>query len=331
MNSNRFKDIEDRLGAKPEGIMPAPRKQRLKQRIYQKLPFETGVASSAGMNNIKLYAILAACVLLLLGLGLLGPGLLNRQDQSEVAGNDIIPAQPATNGFYIVESKAADKSLIVQDFKDFLIIHRQVGSEISGFTIIDVTDDALTLQDGSGFTRESLVVDFNRESIAMLKNETVVVKKRFMARQMDQQDLQRLKNIAYFDGTGAFELLEQVAGSSSDFSREAQIALSGTQELNQVLLAAKCIRSKGQYKARTRAIRALGKTASPLALQHLKKLAVELKNESLALDCVRAVKQYEPVWALGALESIATRSDFESVRAEAAAAAAEITKELRND
>ncbi|MFC1587401.1 HEAT repeat domain-containing protein [Planctomycetota bacterium] len=334
----KLKELELKLRDTPEGCLGRERSQALKQQAvndFRAIRSDAGgnIAGSATWLSSKRFAVMVALAAAAVLLVIAAVYFSKASGDNSVAPvqDPEIAAQPATDAFIIINTAPARKSVIAQDFDKFLIKRCDVGDRLGRFILKEVKRDELLLVYPDGSENNSLVRELNEQALASLEAETDTLKRRFKADQLTTGDLDRLKSIACIGQQSALRLIQDLAASNSELSDRAGKILHGNHKKQRIQAALNWARRSGSKATRIKAIRSLGKTKSPLALQFLKELAIDIEEESLAMLCVENLKSFETTWKLPALEEITGESRYPSVRQAAAQYRESIIAELHHD
>ncbi|MFC1587662.1 hypothetical protein ACFL54_05065, partial [Planctomycetota bacterium] len=218
-------------------ISPPPLK--LKKRVLQAIQDENRTSSLVGEDVTGggrgflpplLRAVLAAAAVLLLCFG----GYLLKTRLGQKGRSPEQPRQEAADisakdKFYVLRTEPDTHTLMAQEFRDFTVKYCQVGSEIAGFILTDVEDDAFFLQDAGGCIVRREVNAWNKESLTILGKEVHTLQARHQAGRMDSSDLDRLGAIARYGDLSAIGVLKQIAARRGDpHMQQAKRMLAGS-------------------------------------------------------------------------------------------------------
>lgn len=231
--------------------------------------------------------------------------------------------------YYVLRTQPEDKAVVVQTFDDFAVSRRQVGDSLQGHELLNVENDALTFENLGGEKRR-LVSEVNEEAAVSLRREVAEYSQAHRSGGLNESQLTRLKEIAYLgiieDGV---TLLRAISESSDANAEQAKVILDFDREVKRLNLLAGHARS-GEDTFRQRAVQGIAKTPSPLALNMLRQLAVELDG-AIGIDCVNELARAGGPRSLGLLKQIATEAGDADVRARAESLQATLLKDMSNE
>lgn len=256
----------------------------------------------------------AAAVLLLIG----GLWALNAGDKHAAGPAALPPLASAADDCEILRCLTESEAVLVKQYSDFSMSRVDVGGALAGGELKRVETDAVYMEGGKR-AGKTAVADWNRDAGATLAREVSGLSARYAAGALSGEQLARLELIAYAGNPEALTLLRDIAAGTG--AVEDETLNEKRQRMRQITLTAALARS-GAKSARLEAIKALGRTNSPLAVDALRDLAATLPDDDVALQCVTQLAGRDAAVALPTLRALADNAASEAVRADAAARAA---------
>lgn len=301
----------DNLENELRGIPRAQADPSFKNELLDAILSEPSAARRA--IPIPLWLAAAAALLLICGLW----AMASRDNRAAVPA-PLAPLASAADDCEILRCLPESEAVLVKQYSDFSMNRVEVGGALAGGELKQVETDAVYMEGGKR-SGKTAVVDWNRDAGAMLAREVSGLSARYAAGAMSGEQLSRLEAIAYAGNPEALTLLRDIAADTGAAKDEA---LNETrQRMRQITLTAALARS-GAKSARMEAIKALGRTNSPLAVDALRDLAATLPDDDAALQCVTQLAGRDAAVALPTLRALAETAASEAVRADAAARAA---------
>ncbi|MFC1587676.1 HEAT repeat domain-containing protein [Planctomycetota bacterium] len=189
--------------------------------------------------------IIAAAALLLLSLSVAWYWQNSHRTEEAGGGQGLeVPMVSAKDKFYVLRTEPAKQSLLAQEFKDFTVKYSKVGSEIGGFILTGIEEDAFSLRREDGMIVRMEIGHWNKESLSALEKEVFSLRECHRSGVMTANDLNRLGSIARYGDLTAVRVLKQIAArGGGHYQKEAKEMLAGA---NPEALAGLIILAKDQ-------------------------------------------------------------------------------------
>ncbi|MFC1586811.1 HEAT repeat domain-containing protein [Planctomycetota bacterium] len=274
MNKKEIEVLEQELFAGTRAGEPS---SALEQRILNgaHVHDQAEDETEGGRHSIVLVVLGLAAAVLLIFFGLSKfHELSTRQEESRTGFK--VARESAADRFYVLRMEREKQLLVSQEFKDFTVKHSQVGSEIGGFILTEIEDDAISLRDRDGRILRMEVAAWNRDSKSALEREVQTLKQLHQGGQMTNGDLNRLGAIARFGDLTALRVLKRIAAGNNNYSTQANQMLEGSNpEALAILLKQARDFSSGYRKD---ALQALGSRKTIQGLIVLREIAMATKD-----------------------------------------------------
>ena len=259
----------------------------------------------------------------------LGYFLTRQQTRVDLGTHPALSVISAREEVFIVETRPEKQTAIVQYFSDFKRKQVKPGDMIGAHTLQVIAADRLTLSSASGPSISYDIKAHNQAAISRLSQEVAALQSCVAIHAVTDATLERLNQIAYYGWPEAMQLLQTIASSPSTTGLRAQSMFAFNRQVQAIHTSADWARH-GARDSRLKAIRALGKVDSPLALQVLHDLADDADDmeKGFARLCVESLAQQKER-ALPQLQDLAAKAKQEATRVAAQAQVDGIMKDMQ--